>query len=170
MYKHNISRYREQKTDVCPWNMNLITDISQNMNWLSSVHCLAPSNKQKIPWPVVRKRTIPTERLLLVDKVGAIFLRIEGVAWSAQRIPTTVNLDFLDRSHSFLEIAPQLSSRGWVDPVPDPPLLRKSGSARNRTWDLQICSQELWSLDHRGSAWPPLQQTSLVGLHQESSV
>jgi hypothetical protein len=37
-----------------------------------------------------------------------------------------------------------------VDPVPDPLLLRKSGSAWNRTRDLWICSQELWPLDHRG--------------------
>jgi hypothetical protein len=34
-----------------------------------------------------------------------------------------------------------------VDPVPDP-LLHKSGSAGNQTWDLWICSQELWPLDH----------------------
>jgi len=33
-----------------------------------------------------------------------------------------------------------LTSRGWVDPVPDPLLLRKSGSAGNRTRDLCICS------------------------------
>jgi hypothetical protein len=46
--------------------------------------------------------------------------------------------------------APHLSSRGWVEPVPDPLLLRKSGSAGNRTQDLGICSQELWPLDHRG--------------------
>jgi hypothetical protein len=32
-----------------------------------------------------------------------------------------------------------------VDPVPDPLLLRKSGSAGNRTRDLWICSQELWT-------------------------
>jgi hypothetical protein len=31
-----------------------------------------------------------------------------------------------------------------------PTTLRKSGSARNRTRDLWICSQELWPLDHRG--------------------
>jgi hypothetical protein len=37
-----------------------------------------------------------------------------------------------------------------VDPVPDPLLLRKSGSSGNRTRDLRICSQELWPLDHRG--------------------
>jgi hypothetical protein len=33
---------------------------------------------------------------------------------------------------SIFETAPQLSSWGWVDPVPDPLLLRKSGSAGNR--------------------------------------
>jgi hypothetical protein len=44
----------------------------------------------------------------------------------------------------FLPLAPQLYSRGWVDPVRDPLLLRKSGSAGNRTRDLWICSQELW--------------------------
>jgi hypothetical protein len=42
----------------------------------------------------------------------------------------------------------QLSSRGWVDSVPSPLLLRKSGSAGNRTRDLWICSQELWPLEH----------------------
>jgi hypothetical protein len=53
---------------------------------------------------------------------------------------------FLNRSHYCLEISPQLSSRGWVDPVPDPQLVRKSGSAGNRTRDL-------WPLDHRGHIW-----------------
>jgi hypothetical protein len=32
----------------------------------------------------------------------------------------------------FYQVAPQLYSRGWVDPVPD--LLHFSGSAGNRTW------------------------------------
>jgi hypothetical protein len=40
--------------------------------------------------------------------------------------PTVVNVGFLDRSRRFLEIAPQSSSRGWVDPVPDPLLIRKN--------------------------------------------
>jgi hypothetical protein len=76
---------------------------------------------------------------------------MEGVAWSAQRIPPAVKLGFLDRNSYFsIQVAPQLSLRGWVDPVPDPLLLRKSGSAGNRTRDPWICSQELWPLDHRG--------------------
>jgi hypothetical protein len=43
--------------------------------------------------------------------------------------PYARNLDFLARSrYFFFQVAPQLYSRGWVDPVPDP-LLRKSGRA-----------------------------------------
>jgi hypothetical protein len=50
---------------------------------------------KKTPWLLVRKRTIPTERPLLVGEVSANFLWIEGVAWPAQRITTAVNLGFL---------------------------------------------------------------------------
>jgi hypothetical protein len=46
-------------------------------------------------------------------------------------------LGFLDPEPLlFHSRAPQLYSRGWVDPVPDPLLLRKSGRAGNRTQDL----------------------------------
>jgi hypothetical protein len=42
------------------------------------------------------------------------------------------NLGFLDRrSYFFFQVAPQWYSRGCVHPVPDPLLLRKSGSAGN---------------------------------------
>jgi hypothetical protein len=47
---------------------------------------------------LVRKRTIPTERPPLFGEVNANFLRVQSVAWSAQRIPTAVNIGFLDRS------------------------------------------------------------------------
>jgi hypothetical protein len=59
-------------------------------------------------------------------------------------------IGFLDRSrYFFFPVAPQLCSRGWVDPISDPQLHRKSGSAGNRTRDLCICSQERWPLDYR---------------------
>jgi hypothetical protein len=48
------------------------------------------------PVALVRERTIPTERPPLVREVVPN-LRIEGVTWSAQRIPTVDNLCFLDR-------------------------------------------------------------------------
>jgi hypothetical protein len=38
--------------------------------------------------------TTPTERPPLVVEVSVNFLRVEGVAWSAQRIPAAVNLGF----------------------------------------------------------------------------
>jgi hypothetical protein len=62
---------------------------------------------------------------------------------------TAVNLSFIDRSlYFFFQVAPHLSSRSWVDPVPGPRLLI-CGSAGNRTRDLWVCSQEHWPLDHR---------------------
>src|SRR5215472_1891076 len=45
---------------------------------------------------VVRKRTIPTERPPPVGEVSANFCGQRGVTWSAQRVPTAVNLCFLD--------------------------------------------------------------------------
>jgi hypothetical protein len=66
------------------------------------------------------------------------------------------NLGFFYRSrYYFYQVAPQLYSRGKVDPVLDPLLIRKSGSSGNWTQDLWICSQELWPLDHRGFQYPP---------------
>jgi hypothetical protein len=63
--------------------------------------------------------------------------RIEGC-----RVVSATNthgriLGFLDRSHYyFLQVALQLYSRGRVDPIPGRLLLRKYGSAGNRTRDL----------------------------------
>jgi hypothetical protein len=46
-------------------------------------------------------------------------------------------LGFLDRSrYFFFQVSPQLYSRGRVDLVPDPLLLRKPGNAWNRSLDL----------------------------------
>jgi hypothetical protein len=65
------------------------------------VKCSNLEHADITPWPLARKQTIPTERSPLVGEVGANSLRIEGVTWSAQRIPTVVNLGFLDRSRYF---------------------------------------------------------------------
>jgi hypothetical protein len=63
--------------------------------------------------------------------------------------PTAINLSFLDWNHYFLfQVAHHLSSQGWVDPIPDPLLLRKFGSTGDTTQDLWVCSQEVWPLDH----------------------
>jgi hypothetical protein len=73
---------------------------------------------------------------------------------SAKSVPTFADKGFrvvsATNPRCFLEIAPHLSSRGWVDLALDPLLLRKSGSVGNRSRDLWIYRQELWPLDHRG--------------------
>jgi hypothetical protein len=51
------------------------------------------------PWPLVRKRTIPTERPPLVGEIQCQILRIEGCRLvSSGGSLTAVNLSFLDRS------------------------------------------------------------------------
>jgi hypothetical protein len=70
-------------------------------------------------------------------------LQIEGVrVVSATDTPGRI-LAFLGGSlYYFFQLVRHLYSRGWMDPFPDPLLLRKSGSAGNRTRDLWICIQE----------------------------
>jgi hypothetical protein len=60
------------------------------------------------------------------------------------------NLGFLDQSrYVFFQVVPQLYSRDWVDLLPDPILLRKSGRAENRTRTSGSVARN-WPLDHRG--------------------
>jgi hypothetical protein len=67
-------------------------------------------------------------------------LRIEGVAWSAQRIPTAVNLGFLDRSRYFsIQVAPHVSYTHEAKWTPF-----------QTHYFAEVCSQELWPLNHRG--------------------
>jgi hypothetical protein len=67
--------------------------------------------------------------------------QLNGSPWQYSRFSRPEPLLFLSSSSSY--------SRGWVDPVSDPLLLRKYGSVGNRTRNLWIYSQELWPLDHR---------------------
>jgi hypothetical protein len=97
----------------------------------------------------VRKRTIPTERPPLVSEVSANFFADRGCHVVRMTNPYGRIFGFLDRSRCcFFQVAPQLYSRDWVDPVPDP-LLFSLVVPGDRTRDLRICSQELWPLDHR---------------------
>jgi hypothetical protein len=73
---------------------------------------------KQTPSHSVRKWTIQTQ------EKQCRLLRVEGTVLSAQRISTAVNLDFLHRSRFFFRVAPQLTSQGSVDPVPDPLHLR----------------------------------------------
>jgi hypothetical protein len=110
------------------------------------------------------------------------FGRQSGRRWSAKLVPTFADTGVSRGQHNgspqplisvyrtwiatyFIQVAPQLTSRGWVYLIPDPLPLRKSGSAGNRTQDLCICSQKLWPLDHRGS--PPTIYSPQKSLHYQ---
>jgi hypothetical protein len=92
----------------------------------------------------VRERSIPTERPPLVGEVIANFCGSRVTR--GQRDGSLRPYSGFSRQELllFYQVAPQLYSRGWVDPVPDPLLF--FCSAR----DPWICSQELRPLDHRG--------------------
>jgi hypothetical protein len=63
---------------------------------------------------------MPTERPPHVGEVVPTFAD-RGCCVVSLTDPPIVSLGFLDRSrYYFFQVAPQLSSRGWVDPVPDP--------------------------------------------------
>jgi hypothetical protein len=107
------------------------------------------SATKQTPWPLACKRTIRTELPPLVGEVHANFCWYRGVAWLAQWVRTAVNLGFLYWSRYFFISAAPFILKRLSRPVPDPLLLKKSGTAGNRTWGLWICSQERCPLDHR---------------------
>jgi hypothetical protein len=107
---------------------------------------------------LVHEQTLLTAWPPLVSEISANFCGRKVSCGRGNGSPHPYS-QFLDQSHYFsFQIAPKLYSRGWVDPVPDPLLLRKSCSDRKRTRDLWICSQELWPLDPRGGFYMPSSQ------------
>jgi hypothetical protein len=85
--------------------------------------------KNSSPWP---QSASELYRILSVKLVSTFADR--GCHVVSVTDPYGHILGFLGWScYFFFQVAPQLYSRGWVDPVPDPLLLRKSGSAGNRT-------------------------------------
>jgi hypothetical protein len=87
---------------------------------------------KKTPWPDSATELCvyrPSNRRLSAKFVPTFADRVVNVTDPYGRI-----LAFLDRScYLFFRLAPQLYSEGWVHPVPNPLLLRISGSAGNLT-------------------------------------
>ena len=53
-------------------------------------------------------------------------MAVRGALWLAKRLSLNLNFSFLNRISLLpIQVATQLSSRGWVDPVPDPILPEK---------------------------------------------
>jgi hypothetical protein len=80
----------------------------------------------------VRERTMLRDRRLSAKLLPTFADR--GCHVVSMTDPHSHILAFLDQSrYLFSQVAPRLYSQGWVDSDPDPLLLRKSGSAGNRT-------------------------------------
>jgi hypothetical protein len=89
---------------------------------------VALRTNKKYSVALVREQTIPTERSPLVGEVSSNFCGL-GCHVVSVTDPYDCILAFLDRSsYFFFQVVPQLYSRGWMDPVPDPLPLRKYGS------------------------------------------
>jgi hypothetical protein len=92
-----------------------------NVNFPSTYLCSTPHtiiNTKLTPWPQSANELY---RPLLVSEVSANFFADRGCHVVSVTNPYGRNFRFLDRSsYYFFQVAPQLYSRGWVDPVPDP--------------------------------------------------
>jgi hypothetical protein len=91
------------------------------------------SSIKKTPWSESTSELYrPNDRRLLAKLVSTFADR--GCHVVSVIDPYGRNIGFLDRNrYFFFEVALHLYSRGWVNSVPDPLVLRKSGSAGNRT-------------------------------------
>jgi hypothetical protein len=79
------------------------------------------------------------------------------------------NLGILDRSRYFVfQVAPQLYSRGRVDPVPDPLLLRKSAGTGYRTRPLDLQPGTLTTRPQRWSTFFYITYINSVRTSQET--
>jgi hypothetical protein len=126
-YRDNEEQCRSENVTSKLWK-ETINSIMPVVSLFGTGNCLLLSFWETIKLHGELHR--PTDRRLSAKLVPTFSDR--GCHVVSATDPTAVNLGFLDRSHYFLEIAPQLSSRGWVDPVPDQLLLRKFGSTGNR--------------------------------------
>jgi hypothetical protein len=113
-----------------------------------STSAAIPEGKKKTPWPESASEVYRPSDGRLSTKLVPTFAD-RGCHVVSVMDPYSSILGFLDRSHYFFfQVAPQLYSRGSVNFVPDPLLLRISGSAGSRT--LTIRPQRQYPSPWRG--------------------
>jgi hypothetical protein len=92
-----------------------------------------------------------------------------GVSYGQRSgLPMVIDLRFLYQTcHFFFQGAPHLSSQGWVDPIPGPPLLRKSGKRRESYPEPLSLQRGTLTIDYRGcprTVKRPLKYTEQAGV------
>jgi hypothetical protein len=101
-------------------------------------------SKKKTQWPESASELYrPSDRRFSAKLMPTFAVRECHVVSSTD--PCCRIIGFLYRSrYFFFQIAPQLYSRGWVDAVPDSLLVKKSGSAGNRTRTSRYVARTMW--------------------------
>jgi hypothetical protein len=122
----NLVQFRAVQSFLLTLRFDLIFEHCSNL-FGTILHTLS-----KTPWPISASELYrPSDRRLWAKLVPTFADRGCRVVSAAD--PYGSILDFLDRSrYCFFQVASQLYSRGWVNPVPDRLFLRKSGKAGNR--------------------------------------
>jgi hypothetical protein len=132
------SIFRNYTVNLCSsWKQIVLLLIWKPWTWIDKQQITIVISVQNYyyyynPVALVRERTIPSDRSPLVSEVSANFTD-RGCRVVGTIVPNGRILAFLDWSRFFFHVAPQLYSRDGVVPVPDSLILRKSGSAGNRT-------------------------------------
>jgi hypothetical protein len=113
---------------------------------MSRTFCNANKQTNKLhglsPWANYTDRATAASR-----RSNCQLLRIKGATWSAWRVPMAVFSFSRQEPLLFYQVAPQLYSRGWVDPVPDPLFFFDSAGNRTRASGSVAKNSDL---DHRG--------------------
>ena len=78
-------------------------------------------------WGHIKKKSVALQlRRAKTDWSSCCQMTIQGALWLAKHLSLNLNFSFLNRiRYSSYQVATQLSSRGWVDPIPDPILPEK---------------------------------------------
>jgi hypothetical protein len=104
-----------QMSKIWTWHQDILTDWSSVAMWLDFDFEFCPES--------------PSELYRQSDRR----LSAKLVSTFADRGCHVVSVTDPYGRIFFSQVTPQLYSRGWVDPVPEPLLFRKSGSAGNRS-------------------------------------
>jgi hypothetical protein len=115
------------------------------------------NKKSQTPWPEPASELYRQSESSFSAKLVPTFAG-RGCHVVSVKNPYGHILRFLDRNRCyFFQLATQLYSRGWVDPVPDTLLLSKCGNAGNRTRTPESVAK---NSDHSCTAWVRFQDSS----------
>ena len=103
-----------KKKTILHWTVLVLNDNFSILNVYFCVIQILNNNIRPISVALQLRRA-------KTDWSGCCQMTLQGALWLAMRLSLNLNFSFLNRIRYFLyQVATQLSSRSWVDPVSDP--------------------------------------------------